>query len=92
MNLIAQTEDPFADLGERTRSVTIENAVSLSETTRQFRWTENVYGANGSFISTARFTGIFSYAIEPPTTAERIRVNPLGLVITHFDITKDTPE
>lgn len=89
MNIIAQTADPFADLGERTRSVTIENVVSLSERTKQFRWTESIYAANGAFISTSHFTGIFTYAVEPPTTAARLQVNPLGLIITHFDITKD---
>jgi type IV secretory pathway TrbF-like protein len=89
MNILAQTADPFADLGERTRSVNIENVVALSGTTKQFRWTESVFAANGAFISTAHYTGIFTYATEPPTSAARLQVNPLGLVITHFDITKD---
>lgn len=89
MNIIAQTADPFADLGERTRSVNIENIISLSQTTKQFRWTESVYASNGSFISTENYTGIFTYAVEPPTSPARLQANPLGLIITHFDITKD---
>tara|TARA_R110002073_G_scaffold222830_6_gene383066 strand:- start:7034 stop:7732 length:699 start_codon:yes stop_codon:yes gene_type:complete len=92
MNVLAQTDDPFADLGERTRSVTIENIVALSNNTKQFRWTEAVFAANGAFISTAHYTGVFTYAVEPPTTAARLQVNPLGLVITHFDITKDADQ
>lgn len=89
MNEIAKNADPFAYLGERTRSVNIENIVSLSKKTKQFRWTESVFSANGSFISTDQYTGIFTYAVETPTTPARLQVNPLGLIITHFDITKD---
>jgi len=89
MNTIAQTSDPFADLGERTRSINIESLVSLSETTKQFRWTESTFATTGSYISTENYTGAFTYAVEPPTTAERLQVNPLGLMITNFDITRD---
>jgi len=91
MNELAQVSDPFADLGERTRSIHIESIVSLSKTTRQIRWLESEFAANGAFIATDDYTGIFTYSIEPPQNAARLQANPLGLVITHFDIGKDTP-
>jgi len=89
MNEIAQTDDPFADLGERTRSIHMESMVSLSDNTRQIRWSESTFAANGAFISREDYTGVFTYGLEPPKTAARLQLNPLGLVITHFDIGKD---
>tara|TARA_R110002096_G_scaffold425908_3_gene635019 strand:- start:1315 stop:2013 length:699 start_codon:yes stop_codon:yes gene_type:complete len=89
MNEIAQENDPFADLGERTRSINIESIVSLSENTRQIRWAESTFAASGAFIITEIYTGIFTFAVEPPQSQARLQVNPLGLVITHFDIGKD---
>lgn len=89
MNELAQTNDPFADLGERTRSITFESIVSLSPNTRQIRWSESTFAANGAFIGTEIFTGVFTFAVELPTSPARLQVNPLGLIITHFDTQKD---
>ena len=89
MNELAQENDPFADLGERTRSINIESIVSLSENTRQIRWSESTFAASGAFIITEIYTGIFTFALEAPQNQARLQVNPLGLVITHFDIGKD---
>ena len=89
MNEIAQEKDPFVDLGERTRSINIESIVSLSENTRQIRWSESTFAASGAFIITEIYTGIFTFAIHLPESPARLQENPLGLVITHFDIGKD---
>ena len=89
MNEVAQLKDPFADLGSRTRSVIIENLVRLSPTSYQIRWREQVFAAKGGFLAEDRFTGAFTFAVAPPETDTQIRKNPLGLYITHFDITKD---
>lgn len=89
MNAIAQANDPFAGLGERTRTVEIEAITALAETTRQVRWRESTYSANGGFLSADTYTGVFTYQIQQSEDLARLQANPLGIVITSFDITKD---
>lgn len=89
MNAIAQANDPFAGVGERTRTVEIDAITALTEDTRQIRWRENTYSANGGFLSADTYTGVFTYKIQQSEDLGQLNVNPLGIVITSFDITKD---
>ncbi|WP_035551531.1 conjugal transfer protein TrbF [Hyphomonas atlantica] len=76
----ARDNDPFADLGRRSRSVEVVSVVRVSEETFQARWLEKTY-EHGALTGVKRFTGLFTIVNSPPRDAETLRANPLGLYI-----------
>ena len=56
------------------------SVVRVSEDSFQARWIEKTY-ENGALVSAQRFTGNFTIITQPPTDAETLRANPLGLYV-----------
>jgi type IV secretion system protein TrbF len=84
----AAANDPFADVGRRSRSVEVVSVVRVSEASFQARWIEKTY-EQGTLRGARRFTGMFSVTTRPPRDAARLRANPLGLYITSLSWTED---
>jgi type IV secretion system protein VirB5 len=80
LNEYATANDPFAEIGRRSRTVDVVSVVRVSEDSFQARWTERTY-ENGALMGTTRFTGLFSLITNPPRDAETLRANPLGLYV-----------
>ena len=76
----ARDNDPFAELGRRSRSVDVVSVVRVSEESFQARWLEKTY-ENGALTGVRRFTGLFTLVHSSPRDAETLRANPLGLYI-----------
>lgn len=76
----AREHDPFSDVGRRSRTVDVISVVRVSDESFQARWIEKTY-ENGALMSVERFTGLFSIVTQPPTDAETLRANPLGLYV-----------
>ncbi|MBB37022.1 MAG: conjugal transfer protein TrbF [Hirschia sp.] len=76
----AQTNDPFADVGRKSRTVDVVSVVRVSDDSFQARWIEKTY-ENGALMKAQRFTGLFSIVTQPPRDAATLRANPLGLYI-----------
>jgi len=76
----AKANDPFADIGRRSRTVEIVSVTRISAESFQARWLEKTYEA-GVLTAGRRFTGNFTIITQPPTDAETLRVNPLGLYV-----------
>ena len=84
----AEANDPFADVGRRSRTVEVVSVVRVSDTSFQARWIEKTY-EQGALRDAKRFTGMFSVVMQPPRDAARLRTNPLGLYIASLSWAED---
>lgn len=84
----AEANDPFADVGRRSRTVEVVSVVRVSDKSFQARWIEKTY-EQGALRDAKRFTGMFSVVMQPPRDAARLRTNPLGLYIASLSWAED---
>lgn len=80
LNEYASANDPFADVGRKSRTVDVVSVVRVSDDSFQARWIEKTY-ENGALMQAQRFTGNFTIITQSPRDAETLRVNPLGLYV-----------
>jgi type IV secretion system protein TrbF len=86
---IAREDDPFARLGTSARTALITSVVQRSEATWQVSWIEATHGADAR--SSQSFTGLFTVRFDRPRNADALMHNPLGLFITEFSMSPETP-
>ena len=84
----ARAARPFADIGERTVSVQVTSVVRASDRSFQVKWTETEY-ERGSLVGTPRWTAILTVLLKPPSSAETLRKNPLGLYVQAIDWSRE---
>jgi type IV secretory pathway TrbF-like protein len=84
----AEANDPFTEVGRRSRTVEVVSVVRVSDKSFQARWIEKSY-EQGSLREAKRFTGMFSIVTQPPRDAARLRTNPLGLYIASLSWAED---
>ena len=84
LNDYARSAQPFAGVGDRTVSVQVTSVVRASDRSFQVKWIETVY-ERGSLAGESRWTAILSVRVKPPTSADQLRKNPLGLRIDGID-------
>lgn len=80
LNDYARDNDPFANMGRRSRTVDVVSVVRVSESSFQARWIEKSF-ENGAHNKTERFTALMTIVIDPPADAKTLRSNPLGIFI-----------
>jgi len=88
LNQFAQEHDPFKDLGERTVSVQVTSVVRVSGESFQVKWIEKHFD-HDAVSSTEHWTGILTVLTKPPTTAEVLRKNPLGIYVNAIDWSRE---
>ncbi len=76
----ARTNDPFADLGERSVTVEISSVVRASDDSFQIKWIEQHFRA-GILQTSGRHTAILSIVIQHPRNLTQLRRNPLGIYV-----------
>jgi type IV secretion system protein VirB5 len=84
----ARAADPFGQLGTRTVSIQVTSVVRASDRAFQVKWTETAY-ERGSLVGESRWTAILGVALEPPSSAETLRKNPLGLYVDAIAWTRE---
>ncbi len=84
----ARSADPFGQVGTRTVSVQVTSVVRASDRSFQVKWTETAY-ERGSLAGTSRWTAILSVEVRPPSSAEALRKNPLGLYVDAIDWSRE---
>ncbi|ACT58361.1 conjugal transfer protein TrbF [Hirschia baltica] len=80
LNEYAGSNDPFADVGRKSRTIDVISVVRVSEDSFQARWLEKTY-ENGALTLAQRYTGNFTIIHKTPSTAATLRANPLGLYL-----------
>jgi type IV secretion system protein VirB5 len=88
LNEYARTNDPFGKIGTRSVSVQVTSVVRASDSSFQVKWTEQVF-ERGSLASTTRWTAILTVVIQPRSTADQLRKNPLGLFVNAIDWSRE---
>lgn len=88
LNTYARENDPFADIGRRTRSVEVVSVVRMTEATFQARWLEKTY-EGGALSGVKRYTGQFTLLHQSPRDAATLRANPLGIYIHSLNWSED---
>lgn len=89
LNDLAREDDPFAQLGTTARTAMITSVVQRSEHTWQVSWIEAMHGADARGMQ--NFTGLFTVRFDQPRNADALMHNPLGLFITEFSMSPETP-
>jgi type IV secretion system protein VirB5 len=89
LNELAREDDPFAQLGATARTAMITSVVQRSAHTWQVSWIEATHGADAR--GTQSFTGLFTVSFDSPRNADALMHNPLGLFITEFSTSPETP-
>ncbi|WP_189486132.1 conjugal transfer protein TrbF [Asticcacaulis endophyticus] len=88
LNGYAQTNDPFAKVGQQQIAVEVSSVIRASPDSFRVSWTERTY-TSGQIASTERWTAILTLVVEPPRDPERLRRNPLGIYINAFNWSKE---
>lgn len=88
LNEYARTNDPFADIGQRSVSVEITSVVRASDDSFQVKWIERHY-RSGTLQSLERYTAIFTIIIQRPINVATLRKNPLGIYIHGLNWSRD---
>ena len=88
LNAYATENDPFADIGQRSVTVDVASIVRSSNDSFEIRWRETSY-RGGALIGTENFTAVLSIIIHPPTDAQTLHSNPLGLYVHGLNWSKD---
>ena len=88
LNTYANENDPFADIGQRSVTVDVNSIVRSSDDSFEVRWREKSF-RGGAHLTTQTFTASLSIITIPPTDAETLHRNPLGLYIHGLHWSKD---
>ena len=79
--------DPYQRAARETVTVDVKVVVPISDTSWQVEWTETTKELSGKVVSAQDMQGNFTVAISPPTDANQIMLNPLGLYVRSFSWT-----
>jgi type IV secretory pathway TrbF-like protein len=84
----ARQAKPFAGIGEHTIMVQVTSVVRASDRSFQVKWVETAF-ERGTVASTSRWTAILTIITTPPTSAETLRRNPLGIYADAIDWSRE---
>jgi len=84
----ARQAKPFARIGERTVMVQVTSVVRASDRSFQVKWVETAF-ERGTVAGTSRWTAILTIVTTPPTSADTLRRNPLGIYIDAIDWSRE---
>ena len=85
---IAREDDPFLSLGRVGRTVQVRSILARSDHAWEITWIERNTNETGT-TDPQTFTGVFTVLTRPPTNADEIAVNPLGILISDFSWSRE---
>ena len=88
LNQYARDNDPFSEIGTRSVSVNVMSVVRATGDSFTVRWRETAF-RNGSEIGREYWTGTLSVITNPPSDADTLHQNPLGLYVHGINWSKD---
>jgi type IV secretion system protein TrbF len=84
----ARAADPFGHVGERTVSVQVTSVVRASDKSFQVKWIETTY-ERGAQAGVSHWTAILTVVMAPPSSADELRKNPLGIYVDAIDWSRE---
>lgn len=88
LNDYARSNDPFAMIGREQVAVDVTSVIRASSQSFRVAWTERRY-RDGALAETSRWTAILGVAVQPPRTPEALSKNPLGILVTSINWSKE---
>ena len=88
LNTYANENDPFIDIGQRSVTVDVISIVRSSEDSFEVRWRETNF-RNGAQLGSQTFTASLAIITKPPTDAQTLHRNPLGLYVHGLNWSQD---
>ncbi|HUO00878.1 MAG TPA: conjugal transfer protein TrbF [Bradyrhizobium sp.] len=88
LNDYARANDPFGKIGKVEVAVEISSVIRASSDSFRIAWIERRY-ENASLAATERWTAILTIVIKTPHDADRLRKNPLGVLVNAINWSKE---
>ncbi|MCW8143062.1 conjugal transfer protein TrbF [Agrobacterium tumefaciens] len=88
LNDYARANDPFTKVGKQQIAVEVSSVIRASPDSFRVAWTERHF-ENGQISATERWTAILTIVIQPPSDAERLKANPLGIYINAINWSRE---
>ena len=88
LNDYARTNDPFSKIGKTQVSIDVASVIRASSDSFRVAWTERRY-ADDALASTERWSAILTIVVQPPTDADRLKKNPLGVYVHALNWSKE---
>lgn len=88
LNDYARANDPFSRVGRQQVSVEVSSVIRASPDSFRVAWIERHF-ENGQLATTERWTAILTIVVQTPRTAERLRVNPLGIFVNAINWSRE---
>ena len=88
LNDYARTSDPFGKVGKTQIAVEVASVVRASESSFRVAWVERHY-VDSALAATERWTAILTIVVQPPTDADRLTKNPLGVYVHALNWSKE---
>ena len=88
LNTYSNENDPFVDIGQRSVTVDVISIVRSSGDSFEVRWRETNF-RNGAQLGSQTFTASLAIITKPPTDAQTLHRNPLGLYVHGLNWSQD---
>jgi type IV secretion system protein VirB5 len=88
LNDYARTNDPFSRIGKAQVSVEVSSVIRASGDSFRVEWVERRYVDN-ALAATERWSAILTIVVQPPTDADRLKKNPLGIYVHALNWSKE---
>jgi type IV secretion system protein VirB5 len=88
LNDYARTSDPFSKVGKTQIAVDVASVVRASENSFRVAWVERRFVDN-ALAATERWSAILTIVVQPPTDADRLTKNPLGIYVHALNWSKE---
>lgn len=76
-------------IAEDTVAVSLRSITKSAGNSYQIRWTETRFSADGKIQDKANMYGLFTVSFAVPKDEKALRVNPLGVMITDYNWSKE---
>jgi type IV secretion system protein TrbF len=88
LNDYARSNDPFSRVGKTQISVEVARVIRASDASFRVEWVERRFVDN-ALASTERWSAILTIIVQPPTDADRLKKNPLGVYVHALNWSKE---
>ena len=88
LNDYARTNDPFSKIDKTQVSIDVASVIRASSDSFRVAWTERRY-VDDALTATERWSAIITIVVQPPTDADRLKKNPLGVYVHALNWSKE---
>jgi type IV secretion system protein VirB5 len=88
LNDYARTSDPFSEVGKTQVAVEVSSVIRASADSFRVDWTERRY-VDDALAATEHWSAILTIVVQPPTDADRLKKNPLGVYVHALNWSKE---